>query len=153
MVYPALLPLTRTPRLPVVDWTDAPADFNGLVRSAERRNLVSACVPSRFKRSLTPHTPSCSLKHFSMHSQRQDEKTPFTKQCCNASTTPLKTAACATERYFITLSNTRANEWENHGRRDRHFFGDGRRNRVKEHHFFLRGFHDSNLMGYMALCS
>jgi hypothetical protein len=27
MVYPALLPLMRTPRLSVVDWTDAPADF------------------------------------------------------------------------------------------------------------------------------
>ena len=45
-VYPALLPLMRTPRLPVVDWTDAPADLNGLVRFAERRNLVSARVPS-----------------------------------------------------------------------------------------------------------
>jgi len=42
----------RTPRLPVVDWTDAPADLNGLVRFAERRNLVSARVPSHFKRSL-----------------------------------------------------------------------------------------------------
>ena len=42
MVYPALLPLMRTPRLPVVDQTDAPADLNGLVRFAERRNLVSA---------------------------------------------------------------------------------------------------------------
>ena len=41
-----------TARLPVVDWTDAPADLNGLVRFAERRNLVSARVPSRFKRSL-----------------------------------------------------------------------------------------------------
>jgi hypothetical protein len=48
----ALLPLMRTPRLPVVDWTDAPADLNGLVRFAERRNLVSARVPSHFKRSL-----------------------------------------------------------------------------------------------------
>ena len=28
----------RTPWLPVVDWTDAPADLNGLVRFAERRN-------------------------------------------------------------------------------------------------------------------
>jgi hypothetical protein len=37
MIYPALLPLMRTPRLPVVDWTDAPADLNGLVRFAERR--------------------------------------------------------------------------------------------------------------------
>jgi len=52
MVYRALLPLMRTPRLPVVDWTDAPIDLNGLVRFAERRNLVSARVPSHFKRSL-----------------------------------------------------------------------------------------------------
>ena len=51
-MYPALLPLVRTPRLPVVDLTDVPADLNGLVRFAERRNLVSAPVPSRFKRSL-----------------------------------------------------------------------------------------------------
>jgi len=46
MVYPALLPLMRTPRQPVVDWIDAPADLNGLVRFAERRNLVFARVPS-----------------------------------------------------------------------------------------------------------
>jgi hypothetical protein len=52
MVYPALLPLIRQPRLPVVDRTDAPADLNGLIRFAERRNLVSARVPSHFKRSL-----------------------------------------------------------------------------------------------------
>ena len=52
MVYPALLPLMRTPRLPAVDWTDAPADTNVLVRFAERWNLVSVCVPSYFKRSL-----------------------------------------------------------------------------------------------------
>ena len=52
-LYPALLPLMRTPRLPVVDWTDAPrADLNGLVRFAERWNLISARVPSHFKRSL-----------------------------------------------------------------------------------------------------
>ena len=52
MVYSTLLPLMRTPRLPVVDWTDAPAVLNGLVRFAERRNLVPARVPSHFKRSL-----------------------------------------------------------------------------------------------------
>jgi hypothetical protein len=52
MVYPALLPLMRTPRLPAVDWTDAPADLNGLVRFAERPNLVSARVPSHFKRTV-----------------------------------------------------------------------------------------------------
>jgi len=44
--------LMRTPRLPVVDWTDAPADLNGHVRFAERRNIVSARVPSHFKCSL-----------------------------------------------------------------------------------------------------
>jgi hypothetical protein len=54
MVYPALLPLTRTHRLPVVDWAAAPADLNGLHRLAERRNLVSVCVPSHFKRNLPP---------------------------------------------------------------------------------------------------
>jgi len=48
MVYPALLPLKRTPRLPVVDLTDAPADLNGLVRFAETQNLASARVPSHF---------------------------------------------------------------------------------------------------------
>ena len=30
----------------------SPADLNGLVHFAERRNLVSARVPSHFKRSL-----------------------------------------------------------------------------------------------------
>ena len=40
------------PRLTVVDGTDAPADLNGLVRFAERRNLAYACVPSHLKRSL-----------------------------------------------------------------------------------------------------
>jgi len=53
MLYPALLPLMRTPRLPVVDWIDAPADLNGLIRFAERQNLFSARVPSYFKCSLS----------------------------------------------------------------------------------------------------
>jgi len=44
----------RTPRLPVVDRTDAPSNLNGLVRFNERRNLVSARVPSHFKGCLSP---------------------------------------------------------------------------------------------------
>ena len=52
MVYPALIPLMRAPRLPVVEWTDAPSDLNGLVILAERGNLVSARVSSHFNRSL-----------------------------------------------------------------------------------------------------
>ena len=54
-MYPALillLPLIRTPRLPAVDCTIPSASLNGLVRFAERPNLVSARVPSRFKRAL-----------------------------------------------------------------------------------------------------
>ena len=35
-----------------LNWTLPPADLNGHVRFAERRNLVSARVPSHFKRSL-----------------------------------------------------------------------------------------------------
>jgi len=44
-------------QLPVVDWTGAPADLNGLVCFAERRNLVSARVPSHFKHSLLHTVP------------------------------------------------------------------------------------------------
>ena len=52
VVYPALLKLMRTPRLPAVDWTEAPTDLNGLVRFGERRNLVSALVVSRSARAI-----------------------------------------------------------------------------------------------------
>ena len=52
VLYPALLTLMRTPRLPAVDWTDSPADLNGLVRLGERRKLVSARVPSGSTRAL-----------------------------------------------------------------------------------------------------
>ena len=52
VVYPALLKLMRTLRLPAVDWTDAPTDLNWLVRFGERRNLVSARVPSRSARAI-----------------------------------------------------------------------------------------------------
>ena len=64
MVYLALLQLLRTPRLPAVDWTDAPADLNGLVRFGERRKLVSVRVPSRFKRSLHSKSVYLSLLIF-----------------------------------------------------------------------------------------
>ena len=53
MVYPPLLTLMRTPRLPAVDWTDSPADLNGLVRLDERRNVVSARVPSGSARAVS----------------------------------------------------------------------------------------------------
>ena len=61
-VYPALLTLKRTPLMPVVDWTDAPTDLNGLVRFGRRRDLVSEGVPSRFKRSL----PTITAQIYSM---------------------------------------------------------------------------------------
>ena len=52
VVYPALLKLMPTIRLPAVDWTDAPTDLNRLVRFRERRNLVSARVPSGSARAI-----------------------------------------------------------------------------------------------------
>ena len=52
VVYPTLLKLMRTPRLPAVDWTDALTDLNGLVRFGERRNVVSARVPSGSARDI-----------------------------------------------------------------------------------------------------
>jgi hypothetical protein len=52
VVYPALLTLMRTPRLPAVDRTDSPSDLNGLVRLGERRNLVSARMLSGSARAL-----------------------------------------------------------------------------------------------------
>ena len=57
VVYPALLKLMRTPRLPAVDWNNAPTDLNGLVRFGERRNMVFARVPSRSARAIqsAPH--------------------------------------------------------------------------------------------------
>jgi len=41
----------RTPQLPAVNWTDAPADLNGLIRFTIRRNRFLR-VPSHCKRSL-----------------------------------------------------------------------------------------------------
>ena len=55
MLYPALLKLMCTPRLPAFDWTDAPTDLNGLVRLGERRNLLSARVPSRSARAIAAY--------------------------------------------------------------------------------------------------
>jgi len=76
MVYPALLPLMRTPRLPVVDWTDAPADLNGLARYAERRNLVSAHVPSYFNWGLQKHaqSPNFMLSFSVKHARARTHK-------------------------------------------------------------------------------
>jgi len=50
---------------PVVDWTDAPADSNGLVSFTKRQNLVSVCVPSHFKCSLpvVHHISGSSVMH------------------------------------------------------------------------------------------
>jgi len=51
----------RTPLLPAVDWTDAyrPILMDSSV-SHERRNLVSARVPSHFKRSLPTGADFCN---------------------------------------------------------------------------------------------
>jgi hypothetical protein len=66
-MYPALLRLVLTTRLPVVEWTEEPADLNGLVLFAERRNLVSVRVPSHLKRSLVTYSKE---KHSSSEGNR-----------------------------------------------------------------------------------
>jgi hypothetical protein len=43
MVYPALLPLMRTPQLPVVDWTDAPRQFKW-TRPFRRKTKSGLCA-------------------------------------------------------------------------------------------------------------
>jgi hypothetical protein len=84
-VYPALLPLMRTPRLPVVDRTDAPADLNGFVLFAERPNLVSARVPSHFKRSL----PKSSVLSSGKRSQQKQLSVDTAVRDRNSSALPL----------------------------------------------------------------
>ena len=51
----------HAPWLPVVDWTDAPANLNGLIRFAKRQNLISVRVPSHFKHSL--QIDFCTIFH------------------------------------------------------------------------------------------
>ena len=63
MAYPALLPVMRTARSPVIDRSDALADLNGLVRFAERRDLVSARVSSHSKRSRLGQQFSVLFQH------------------------------------------------------------------------------------------
>ena len=71
VVYPPLLPLMRTLRLPAVDWTDSPSDLNGLVRLGERRNVVSARVPSGSARALLPRDRwHLSCLHYLLNSFR-----------------------------------------------------------------------------------
>jgi len=75
-----LLPLMCTPRLPVGNWTDAPADSNGLIDFTKRRNLVSVHVPSCFKCSLpvTHHISGSSVMHiFSWSGYCSHELLPF----------------------------------------------------------------------------
>ena len=101
MVYPALLKLMRTPRLPAVDWTDTPTDLNGLVRFGERRNLVSARVPS------------CSV--YSIHNREEWKKLPRTARNRSILQMPMKWMnefSCyypwtrSVLRYLICILNT-----------------------------------------------
>ena len=59
---PSIITADAQTWLPVVDWTEAPADLNGLVRFAERRNLVSARVPSHFNWPLLRNMHWCKTQ-------------------------------------------------------------------------------------------
>jgi hypothetical protein len=52
-------------------YAHTPADLNGLVRFAERRNLVSVRVPSHFKRSLRTVGADVLERHYSSHLRLQ----------------------------------------------------------------------------------
>jgi hypothetical protein len=58
MVYPALLPLMRTPRLPVVNWTDAPCRFKW-TRPFRRKTESGFCTCA-----ITFQAQSISQWHF-----------------------------------------------------------------------------------------
>ena len=62
VMYPALLTLMRTSRLPAVDWTDSLAGLHGHVRLGERRNVVSARLPSGSARALLPLSETTPIR-------------------------------------------------------------------------------------------
>ena len=78
VVYPALLTLKRTRRLPAVDWTDSPAYLNGLVRLGGRQNVVSARVPSGSARDLRSTSSPSQIIHDWLSIVPQN----LTLQCC-----------------------------------------------------------------------
>jgi len=49
MVYPALLPLMRTPRLPAVNWTDAPTDLNAVGSQYPSHYLGTWCIQHYYR--------------------------------------------------------------------------------------------------------
>ena len=57
-------------------WTDAPADLNGLVRFAKRRNPVSARAPSHFKRNLQLFTIHILINEWKMWDTTCEDATP-----------------------------------------------------------------------------
>jgi hypothetical protein len=59
VVYPALLTLMRTPRLPAVDWADAPADLNGLVRCDRKTKSGFCACAIRFRKHSTYNSVFC----------------------------------------------------------------------------------------------
>jgi len=49
MLYPALLSLMRTPRLPAVDWTDAPTDLNAVGIQYPSHYLGTWCIQHYYR--------------------------------------------------------------------------------------------------------
>ena len=79
MVYPALLPLMRTPRLPVVDWTDAPPTppfkWNCPFRRKTKSRFLRVCHHVSnvvYKQTSSPyhfaHCPT-TMYHFYKHGE------------------------------------------------------------------------------------
>ena len=109
----------RTPRLPVVDWTDASADLNGLVRFTERRNLVTTCVPSHLRRSLPVEREGVRIFACTVH--------PCTCWCCVVT----KAQVCLSSSYgmlwdclYVCNYFLERTLWPSH-RRDGWFWSNG----------------------------
>jgi len=72
MMYPALLPLMRTPRLPAVDWTD---DLNRLIRFARKTNSgICACAITFQTQSTSVLSVSFSRPRIMNWNQQGNEK-------------------------------------------------------------------------------
>jgi hypothetical protein len=86
MVYPALLPLMRTPRLPVVDWTDAPRRFKW-ARPFRRETKSGFC-----SRAVTFQTQSTIV-------------------CFRMKVVHLNTIQCISRICYRALLNLSTNDW------------------------------------------
>jgi len=112
MVYPALLPLMLTPRLPVVDWTDAPLRFKWTC-PFRRKTKSGFCVcaitfqTQSNELSALPHVYGHKFRQVSSFVMERSEGFPEHAKAFMVSNTSNFLShyrtACMCEAYFILL--------------------------------------------------